>query len=179
MASKLVLVVVFVFDLIAFALAVAAEQRRAKFTIKTDGTGRSYCQYSSDIATGLGVGSLLFLLASQLLIMVVSRCMCCGRALRPGTSRVWAIVLFITCWVTFIIAEICLLAGSARNAYHTKTLSANPPSCKTVRKGLFGTGAAFIVFTGIVSELYYVYYSKANDSFQPTRDTGIGMGAYK
>jgi hypothetical protein len=30
MASKLLLAVVFVFDLIAFALAVAAEQRRAK-----------------------------------------------------------------------------------------------------------------------------------------------------
>ena len=30
MASKLLLLVVFVFDLIAFALAVAAEQRRSK-----------------------------------------------------------------------------------------------------------------------------------------------------
>jgi hypothetical protein len=58
----------------------------------------SYCRYDSDIATGLGVGSLLLLMASQLLIMVASRCLCCGKAMRPSGSRAWAIVLFITCW---------------------------------------------------------------------------------
>ncbi|KAI8525476.1 hypothetical protein RHMOL_Rhmol13G0233100 [Rhododendron molle] len=180
MASTLLLVVVFVMDLVAFALAVAAEHRRAKAT--TDPSNETYCVYGSDIATGLGVGSLLTLMASQIIIMAVSRCMCCGKALRPGSSRAWAIALFITCWVTFIIAEVCLLAGSVRNAYHTKyrtALSANPPSCETLRKGVFGAGAAFIVFTGIVSELYYVYYTKANDGFQPNIDTGIRMGTYK
>uniref|UniRef100_A0A5B7BCJ5 Fiber protein Fb34 n=1 Tax=Davidia involucrata TaxID=16924 RepID=A0A5B7BCJ5_DAVIN len=179
MASTLLLVVVFIFDLIAFALAVAAEQRRASATFHNN-EHSTYCVYESDIATGLGVGSLLFLIASQLLIMVASRCMCCGRALRPGSSRAWAIVLFITCWVAFLIAEVCLLAGSVRNAYHTKyrTIVSNP-SCETLRKGVFGAGAAFIVFTGIVSELYYVSYSKANDGFQPnSKDTGIRMGTY-
>lgn len=181
MASTLLLVIVFILDLIAFGLAVAAEQRRASAKISIDATS-SYCVYESDIATGLGVGSLLFLLASQLLIMVVSRCLCCGRALKPGGSRAWAIALFITCWVTFFIAEVCLLAGSVRNAYHTKyrrNISDNPPSCETLRKGVFAAGAAFIVFTGILSELYYVSYSKANDGFLPNnRDTGIRMGAY-
>jgi hypothetical protein len=169
--------VVFVFDLIAFALAVAAEQRRAK-AIEPSSSG-NYCAYSSDIATGLGVGSLVFLMASQLIIMVASRCMCCGKALRPGSSRAWAIALFITCWVTFTIAEVCLLAGSVRNAYHTKYTTVFTNDCKMLRKGVFGAGAAFIVFTGIVSELYYVYYSKANDGFQPNIDTGIRMGTYK
>ncbi|GFP97394.1 hypothetical protein PHJA_001883500 [Phtheirospermum japonicum] len=120
-------------------------------------------------------------MASQLLIMVASKCLCCGRALRPGRSRVWAIVLFITCWVTFIIAEVCLLAGSVRNAYHTKYktyLTQNPLSCETLRKGVFGAGAAFIVFTGILSELFYVSYSKTGDGFLPQgRDTGIRMGS--
>ena len=171
------------FDLIAFGLAVAAEQRRATATvIKDTGTNTSYCQYESDISTGLGVGSLLFLLASQLLIMAASKCLCCGKALRPGGSRVWAIVLFITCWVMFFIAEVCLLAGSVRNAYHTKyraQLSDSPPSCEMLRKGVFGAGAAFIVFTGIVSELYYVCFSKANDSLSAySRDTGVRMGTY-
>lgn len=63
----------------------------------------NYCVYESDIATGLGVGSFLFLMASQLLIMAATRCLCCGRALRPSRSRVWAIVLFITCWYIFQI----------------------------------------------------------------------------
>lgn len=74
------------------------------------------------------------------------------------------------------------MAGSVRNAYHTKyrtILSANPPSCETLRKGVFGAGAAFIVFTGIVSEFFYVSYSKADGGSLPqSRDTGIRMGSY-
>ncbi|CAA3031001.1 uncharacterized protein LOC111370561 [Olea europaea var. sylvestris] len=181
MASTLVLAVVFIFDLIAFGLAVAAEQRRSSANIATDANS-NYCVYDSDIATGLGVGSFLFLMASQALIMIASRCLCCGKALLPGSSRTWAIVLFITCWVAFFVAEVCLLAGSVRNAYHTKyrtILSANPPSCETLRKGVFGAGAAFIVFTGIVSEFFYVSYSKADGGSLPqSRDTGIRMGSY-
>ncbi|KAK1378822.1 1,3-beta-glucan synthase component [Heracleum sosnowskyi] len=177
MASTLLLVIVFVLDLIAFALAVAAEQRRASAKIINDGTD-SYCSYESDIATGMGVGSLLFLLVSQLLIMIAS----CGRALKPGKSRACSIVLFIMCWVTFLIAEACLLAGSVKNAYHTKyrtSIDIDPPSCKTMRKGVFAAGAAFIVFTGILSELYYASFSKTNDGFLPTNgDGGIRMGAY-
>nr|GEX90057.1 ammonium transporter 1 member like [Tanacetum cinerariifolium] len=179
MASTLLLVVVFLLDLVAFALAVAAEQRRASARIDHDAKSR-YCVYESDIATGMGVGALLFLLLSQLLVMFATHCMCFGRALSPGRSRALAVFLFITCWVTFIIAEACLLAGSVRNAYHTKyrtVLSENPP-CETLRKGVFGAGAAFVVFTGIVSELYYVFYSKSDEGVIPTRDIGIRMGAF-
>lgn len=63
-----------------------------------------YCQYDSDIATGLGVGALVALMASQILIMVASRCLCCGKAMRPSRSRSWAIVLFITCWYVFCLS---------------------------------------------------------------------------
>ncbi|KAI4368171.1 hypothetical protein MLD38_016758 [Melastoma candidum] len=181
MASTLVIAIVFVLDVVAFSLAVAAEQRRNHATRVPDpATNSSHCLYDSDIATGLGVGSFLFLLAGQLLIMAVTRCLCCGKALRPSSSRTWAIVFFITCWVFFIIAEICLLAGSARNAYHTKsTILPNPlPSCATMRKGIFGAGAAFVVFTGIVSVLFYLSHSKAKDTPGPyARDSGIRMGS--
>ncbi|GMN50847.1 hypothetical protein TIFTF001_020003 [Ficus carica] len=134
----------------------------------------SYCKYDKDIATGLGVGAILFLTASQLLIVVVSRCLCFGKALRPSRSRSCAIALFITSWIFFVIAVSCLLAASVRNAYHTKYRHAL--SCKVVRKGIFAAGAAFVVFTGIVSELYYVSYSKANDGEATyARDTGVRM----
>ncbi|XP_054800666.1 uncharacterized protein LOC129304862 [Prosopis cineraria] len=177
MASTLLLAVVFVLDLVAFALAVAAEQKRSTFMVVTEGN-QNYCHYGSNIATGLGVGSFIILLASQAIIMVVTRCLCCGQAMRPSGNRSWAICLFITSWVTFIIAASCLLAGSARNTRHTKDRTTVPviPSCVTLRKGVFGAGAAFIVFTGIVSELYYVNYSKAN-SGPPShaRDSGVTM----
>lgn len=183
MASKLLLIVVFVFDIIAFGLAVAAEQRRSTAKIVQDSeVNYNYCVYDSDIATGYGVGAFLFLMASQVLIMVASRCFCCGQALKPTGSRAWAILLFVTCWVTFFIAEVCLLAGSVRNAYHTKyrtVFAANPPSCETVRKGVFAAGASFVFFTGIFSELYYVCYSKASGSFQPYGgEAGVRMGSY-
>ncbi|MBA0635372.1 hypothetical protein Godav_024393 [Gossypium davidsonii] len=180
MASTLLLALVFVIDLIAFGLAVAAEQRRSTATVGNNGE-ESYCVYDKDIATGLGVGSFLFLLLGQILIMVASRCLCCGKAMKPSGSRAWAVVLFITCWVFFLIAEVCLLAGSVRNAYHTKyrNLLDNPPSCATLRKGVFGAGAAFVFLTAVVSELYYVSYSKAARDEKPNnygRDTGVRMG---
>ncbi|GER56523.1 hypothetical protein STAS_34253 [Striga asiatica] len=184
MASKLLLIIVFIFDLIAFGLAVAAEQRRSTGTTKEDSEKYyTYCVYDSDIATGYGAGAFLFLMASQILIMVASRCFCCGNPLKPGGSRACAVLLFIMCWVTFLIAEICLLAGSVRNAYHTKYRSRffdNPPSCETVRKGVFAAGAAFVLFTGIISEFYYVSYSKARGGFGPHGgEIGVGMAAYK
>ncbi|KNA09835.1 hypothetical protein SOVF_149890 [Spinacia oleracea] len=180
MASTLLLVIVFVLNLIAFALAVAAEQRRSTATIVSNEGTQSYCKYDSDVSTGLGIGAFVLLLASQLLIMLTSRCLCCGRGLRPGGSRTWAIVLFISSWVLFFIAEVCLLAGSVQNAYHTRYRSIvnHPPSCQTLRKGVFAAGAAFTVFTGIISELYYVSYSKASVDIAPNRggDTGLRMG---
>ncbi|XP_027356057.1 uncharacterized protein LOC113865585 [Abrus precatorius] len=184
MASKLLLITVFFLHLIAFALAVVAEQRRSTAKIVPDKEiNYNYCVYDSDISTGLGVGAFLFLLASQVLIMVASHCFCCGKPLNPGGSRALAVVLFIICWVFFFIAEMCLLAGSVRNAYHTRyrtMFTEIPPSCQTVRKGVFAAGAAFTLFTGIVSEFYYINYSRARDSFQPHGgETGIGMGTYK
>ncbi|CAK9183043.1 unnamed protein product [Ilex paraguariensis] len=184
MASKLLMGVVFIFDVIAFGLAVAAEQRRSTATIQQDSeVDYNYCVYDSDIATGFGVGAFLFLMASQVLIMVASRCFCCGKALNPGGSRACAVLLFIICWVLFFIAEVCLLAGSVRNAYHTKyrtIFSESPPSCQTVRKGVFAAGAAFVFFTGIVSEFYYASYSKARGNFLPYGgEANVGLATYK
>lgn len=134
MASKVVSGIVFVFNLIAFGLAVAAEQRRSTVSLKQIfkfnlrkmmimwsllslwsfwfiyllvGQARvvqdtevqyNYCVYDSDRATGYGVGAFLFSVASQLLIMLVSRCFCCGKPLNPGGSRALALALFICSW---------------------------------------------------------------------------------
>ncbi|KAH6795711.1 hypothetical protein C2S51_036697 [Perilla frutescens var. frutescens] len=185
MASKFLLITVFILDLIAFGLAVAAEQRRSTGSTKKDSEDDyQYCVYSSDIATGYGVGAFLLLMASQVIITAASRCFCCGNPLKPGGSRACAVLLFIFCWITFFIAEVCLLAGSVRNAYHTKyrrLFFDNEPNCETVRKGVFAAGAAFVLITGIVSEFYYVSYSKARGSFRAYGggEAGVGMSAFK
>ncbi|KAE9597145.1 hypothetical protein Lalb_Chr16g0383511 [Lupinus albus] len=91
MASTLLLVVVFVLDLILREGILLA-------TLVQDAGGIMYCQYDSDIATGLGVGSFFVLVTSQVIIMIVTRCFCCGKAMTPSGSRSWAIFLFIFSW---------------------------------------------------------------------------------
>ncbi|KAK1314400.1 hypothetical protein QJS10_CPA06g00420 [Acorus calamus] len=184
-ANKLVLALIFVFDVIAFGLAVAAEQRRSTAGVVTDKEKNySYCVYNSDIATGFGVGAFLFLMLSQALVMAVTKCFCCGRALRPTGSRGCAVVLFLLCWLMFLIAEACLLAGSVRNAYHTKyrtIFGDRAPTCETLRKGVFGAGAAFVFFSAIVSEFYYVSYAKSSgdEDYPPYgKESGVRMGTY-
>ncbi|KAE9590646.1 hypothetical protein Lalb_Chr20g0109881 [Lupinus albus] len=117
-------------------------------------------------------------MVTQILIMVTSRCFCCGKPLSPGGSRACAVFLFLICWVFFLIAEACLLAGSVQNAIHTKYRTyynlETPPSCEMVRKGTFAAGAAFIFFTAIISEFYYINYSSARDKFQPLGGAEIG-----
>lgn len=87
--------------------------------------------------------------------------------------------------VAFFIAEVCLLAGSVRNAYHTKYRSSyltsdKPLSCETLRKGVFAAGAAFVFFTSILSQFYYVTYAKARGGPMPYGgEAGVGMAAYK
>lgn len=66
--------------------------------VEDKNTNRTYCVYSSDVATGYGVGSFLFLLSSESLLMGVTKCMCFGRPLAPGGNRAWAIIYFVSSW---------------------------------------------------------------------------------
>ncbi|KAL2944152.1 hypothetical protein RDABS01_032499 [Bienertia sinuspersici] len=157
MVSKVVIVVVLVLDIIAFGLAVNAERRRNTVQVIADRElDYKYCRYSQpNVATGYGFGAFFCLFVSQIIIMVASRCLCCGKSMKPGGSRACAIILFIFCWLTFIIAELCLLAASVKNSHRTKYRSffgGQAPSCEFLRKGVFAAGAAFTFFTAIFSE---------------------------
>lgn len=76
-----------------------------------------------------------------------------------------------------------LLAGSARNAYHTKylgTYGGNELSCATIRKGVFAAGAALTLLSMIGSIFYYWAHSKADTGGWEKQDSeGIGMTASK
>ncbi|XP_031499129.1 uncharacterized protein LOC116263530 [Nymphaea colorata] len=180
-ASSLVVILVVLLSLIAFGFAVAAERRRSVGHIVTDTYNTTYCVYNSDIATGYGVGSFLFLLSSESVLMGITKCMCFGRPLIPGGGRAFAIIYFISSWSTFLIAEACVLAGATQNAYHTKyrhVVYADGWSCESLRKGVFAAGAAFIVFTMILNVFYYMNYSKAVRQTTQTKPS-VGMtGAY-
>ncbi|KAM4082870.1 uncharacterized protein LOC142607309 [Castanea sativa] len=183
--STLVHVLVVVLSLVAFGFSIAAERRRSVGHIAVDPrTNESYCVYNSDVATGYGVGAFLFLLSGESLLMGVTKCMCFGIPLAPGGSRAWSIIYFVSSWVTFLVAEACLIAGATRNAYHTKYRSmiyAQNFSCETLRKGVFIAGAVFVVATMILNVYYYMYFTKATT--QVARKTNrassaVGMTGY-
>ncbi|XP_068639008.1 uncharacterized protein [Aristolochia californica] len=184
--STLVHLLIVVLCLVAFGFAVAAERRRSKghiIAFPRDNT--TYCAYSSDVATGYGVGSFLFLLSSQSLVMGFTKCMCFGRPLAPGSNRAWSIIYFASSWLTFLIAEACVIGGAAKNAYHTKYRSAiyaQNVSCETLRKGVFIAGAVFVVFNMVLNVYYYMYFTKATNqpaSHKPNRpNSSVGMTGY-
>ncbi|XP_020229120.1 uncharacterized protein LOC109810142 [Cajanus cajan] len=184
--STLVHLLVIVLSLVAFGFAIAAERRRSVGTmIKIEGTNETYCSYSSDVATGYGVGAFLFLLSGESLLMGVTRCMCFGRPLTPGGNRAWSIIYFLSSWVTFLVAEACLIAGATKNAYHTKyrtVIYAHNFSCEALRKGVFVAGAIFIVATMILNLYYYMYFTKATTtpvSHKANRvSSTVGMAGY-
>ncbi|KAK4410315.1 hypothetical protein Sango_0104500 [Sesamum angolense] len=138
--STLVHLLVIVLSLTAFGFAIAAERRRTIGTLhKDEATNQTYCIYNSDVATGYGIGAFLFLLSSESLLMGVTKCMCFGSPLAPGGNRAWTIIYFVSSWMTFLVAEACLIAGAKKNAYHTKyrnMIYADNFSCESLRKGI-------------------------------------------
>lgn len=184
--STLVHLLVVVLSLVAFGFAIAAERRRSTGHLAEDPRrNETYCVYNSDVATGYGVGSFLFLLSSESLLMGVTKCMCFGRPLAPGGNRAWSIIYFVSSWVTFLVAEACLLAGATKNAYHTKYRSmvyAQNFSCETLRKGVFIAGAVFVVATMILNVYFYMYFTKATTTpaAHKSSRTGptVGMTGY-
>ncbi|KAF5751924.1 hypothetical protein HS088_TW02G00943 [Tripterygium wilfordii] len=184
--STLVHLLVVVLCLVAFGFAIAAERRRSVGNIiKDELSNATYCVYSSDVATGYGVGAFLFLLSSESLLMGVTKCMCFGIPLAPGGDRAWSIIYFISSWVTFLVAEACLIAGATKNAYHTKyrgMIYAQNFSCESLRKGIFIAGAVFIVANMVLNVYYYMYFSKATTT-QAAHKTNraastVGMAGY-
>ncbi|XP_057961684.1 uncharacterized protein LOC131153416 [Malania oleifera] len=177
-----ILAILISLHLIAFVLAVGAERRRSTAKVQADEYDeRTYCVYDTDASTVYGLAAFGLLLLSQTVVNSVTRCLCFGRGLTGGSATTWAIFFFIFSWVSFLGAEACLLAGSARNAYHTKyrgIFNADDLSCATLRKGVFAAGAALVMLSMISSIFYFWAHSKADTGgWEKHRSEGIGMAA--
>lgn len=76
-------------------------------------------------------------------------------------------------------AEACLLAASAKNAYHTKyraVYGGEDLSCETLRKGVFAGGAALTFLSMVASIVYYLVHSKADTGgWEKHENEGLGM----
>nr|XP_043614037.1 uncharacterized protein LOC122585988 [Erigeron canadensis] len=178
--SMYVLAPVVSINLMAFILAIGAEQRRSTAKVVPDEYDEyDYCAYDSDASTVYGLTAFGLLLISQTLVNGVTKCLCFGKGLVPGCSKTLATFFFIFSWVVFVGAEACLLLGSAKNAYHTKyraSLGGNDLSCETLRKGVFAGGAALTFISMVASIVYYLVHSKADTGgWEKHKNEGLGM----
>ncbi|KAI3453059.1 hypothetical protein Pfo_009722 [Paulownia fortunei] len=175
-----ILVISISLHLIAFVLAVGAERRRSAAKVEPDEYDeKTYCAYGTDASTVYGLTAFGLLLIGQAVIHGVTKCLCFGRGMMGGSSTTCAVFFFIFSWVSFLAAEACLLAGSARNAYHTKyraIFHVEHLSCATLRKGVFAAGAALTLISMMASILYYWTHSKADTGgWEKHHNEGLGM----
>ncbi|KAF9677373.1 hypothetical protein SADUNF_Sadunf08G0100900 [Salix dunnii] len=180
-ASISILAVIISLNLVAFVLAIGAESRRSTAKVVADQYDeRTYCVYDTDASTVYGLSAFGLLLISQMIVNGVTRCLCFGKGLVTGScSTTSAIIFFILSWLSFLGAEACLLAGSARNAYHTKYrgfFHQHDLSCATLRRGVFAAGAALTLLSLIGSVLYYWAHSRADTGgWEKHQNEGVGM----
>ena len=86
--------------------------------------------------------------------------------------------------LSFLVAEACLIAGSARNAYHTKYVGyyvkKDLSSCAALRKGVFAAAAAMVLISLVSLLLFYWSYAKADTGgwVKHQNDVGVGMSEY-
>lgn len=84
--------------------------------------------------------------------------------------------------MTFLGAEACLVAGSVRNAYHTKyreRFGVHQLSCAALRKGVFAAAAALLLLSLASSLLFYWAHSRADTGgWEKHSDEGLPMNAY-
>lgn len=181
--SVTIIVLIISLHLLAFVFAIGAERRRSEAKVVPDKyDDLTFCVYTTDASTVYGVAAFSLLLLSQTVLNAVTRCLCCGKGLVSGCSTTCAVIFFILSWTGFLAAEACLLAGSARNAYHTKyrgKFVAHDLSCATLRKGVFAAGAALTLFSMLASILYYWAHAKADTGFwEKHQNEGIGLATH-
>ncbi|CAL0316408.1 unnamed protein product [Lupinus luteus] len=165
--SVIVLFFLVALYLFAFILAIGAEVRRSKAEMVPDEyDNRTYCVYTSDASTDYGLAAVVILTLAQVVVITVTRCLCCGIGLDYGGSSTCSVILYIFSWISFLGAEACFIAASAKNAHHTKYigdyLNHDLYSCATLRKGVFATAGAFTLFSMLASILYYWVQSRSD-----------------
>lgn len=172
--SLVLFVIVFLYAF-AFVFAIGAEMRRSTATVTVDMTDEStYCQYDTAASTVYGVSAFGLLLLGQAVVTTVTRCLYFGRGLTPGGSATCATVSFFLSWFCFLGADVCLLVGSIKNAYHTKqkgVYGGEDLGCATLPKGVFTASAVFIFLAMVSSVLYYWAHNRADTGGWEKRGT--------
>uniref|UniRef100_A0A6N2N560 Uncharacterized protein n=1 Tax=Salix viminalis TaxID=40686 RepID=A0A6N2N560_SALVM len=169
-----ILAVIISLNLIAFVLAIGAESRRSTAKVVNDQYDeRTYCVYDTDASTAslMEAARLLVPSSSSSFPAHLNGRYLDDTDLLQNNMPIWLL--------SFLGAEACLLAGSARNAYHTKYRGyflKHDLSCATLRRGVFAAGAALTLLSLIGSVLYYWAHSRADTGgWEKHQNEGVGM----
>jgi hypothetical protein len=46
----------------------------------------------------LAAGAFVFLMFSQIIIMLATRCLCCGSGVKPGGAKTFGVLMFLLSW---------------------------------------------------------------------------------
>lgn len=125
---------------------------------------------------------LTFNLADANLVVPLTKVRLDNKFIRVFFSMILITHVIYHCRLSFVVAEACLLAGSAKNAYHTKYrgyFGKNDLSCAALRKGVFAAAAAMVLLSLVWSLLFYWCHSKANTGgWQKHENEGLNMNPY-
>lgn len=73
----------------------------------------------------------------------------------------------------------CLLVGASRNSLHTRTKEQTSAfTCEQIQKGVFASGAAFALFSGILGIAYYLQFVRTLDDMRASLPKQVDMAAH-
>ncbi|XP_020581966.1 uncharacterized protein LOC110025693 isoform X2 [Phalaenopsis equestris] len=106
-------------------------------------------------------------------------CICCKRNTNPANTN-WTVALisFVLSWVTFIIAFLLLLTGSALNDQRGQQRMYFGDYCYVVKPGVFSGGAVLALGSVSLGIVYFVSLQTSKDSqpLDPPHNQGIALG---
>ncbi|XP_020581965.1 uncharacterized protein LOC110025693 isoform X1 [Phalaenopsis equestris] len=164
--------------LLSAALGFAAEATRVKASdVLTRVPGE--CTYPKSSALYLGLASAISVVIAQAIINTVAGCICCKRNTNPANTN-WTVALisFVLSWVTFIIAFLLLLTGSALNDQRGQQRMYFGDYCYVVKPGVFSGGAVLALGSVSLGIVYFVSLQTSKDSqpLDPPHNQGIALG---
>ncbi|XP_052200217.1 uncharacterized protein LOC127806761 [Diospyros lotus] len=157
--------------LLSAVLGFAAEAKRIRAS-QVQFLSSTTCEYpsGSSPAVGLGVAAAMALLLAQIIISVMSGCICCCRRGPHQSNPNWpvALICFIVSWFTFVVAFLLLLTAAALNDQRgEESMDMSVYYCYVVKPGVF-TGAALLALASVgLGIFYYVTLKSTKNNNAP------------
>ncbi|KAG4189451.1 hypothetical protein ERO13_A08G223464v2 [Gossypium hirsutum] len=115
------------------------------------------CSYPKSPAHVLGLVSAATLLTAKIIMDTATGCAHWERTNQsPNYNRNKAILLYITSWITFIVAIVLLLKGAVSKDQNDQAIERNDMYyCPVVKAGIFAVGASFAAISFISGVLLF------------------------